>query len=95
MLRLIALIFAIPPLYILYAAAQSYYNAWQYNRKAAARGCKPAPLRPYKYPGGLDMIKRVFEADKRHQIPNEFEHLFFDEMAGKSTFRQYFFGSLM
>lgn len=95
MLYLFALIFAVPPLYILSAAIRSYYNAWQYNRKAAARGCKPAPLRPYKYPGGVDMIMRVFDADKRHQIPNEFEKIFFDEMKGRPTFRQYFFGNLM
>jgi len=73
MLHLIALVFAIPPLYILYAVIQSYYNAWQYNRKAAARGCKPAHLRPYKYPGGFDMIARIFDADKRHQILNFLE----------------------
>jgi len=94
MLHLIAFVFALPPLYILYAAALSYYNAWQYDRKAAARGCKPAALRPYKYPAGIDMIMRIMNADKRHQIPNEFETLVFDDMAGKSTFRQYLFGQL-
>lgn len=95
MLHLFALAFAVPLFYIIYAAVLSYYNAWQYNRKAAARGCKPAALRPYKYPAGIDMIMRVMDADKRHQIPNEFEGLFFDEMVGKSTFRQYLFGTLM
>jgi len=95
MLHLIALVFAIPFLYVLYVAVLSYYNAWQYNRKAAARACKPAALRPYKYPAGIDMIMRVMDADKRHQIPNEFERLFFDELAGKSTLRMYLFGTLM
>ena len=95
MLYLIACVFALPPLYVLYVAALSYYNAWQYKGKAATRGCKPAALRPYKYPGGIDMLKRVFEADRRHQIPNDFEKLFFDDMKGKSTFRQYIFGTLV
>lgn len=95
MLHLVALVFAVPLVYIIYAAIVSYYNAWQYNRKAAARGCKPVALRPYKYPGGFDMIVRVFDADKRHQIPNEFEKIFLEDMKGKPTFRQYFFGSLM
>lgn len=95
MFQLVAWGFAVPLIYILYAAVSSYYNAWQYNRKAAAWGCKPPAVRPYKYPGGIDMIMRVIDADKRHQIPNFFEGLFFDEMAEKSTFRQYLFGDMM
>lgn len=95
MFPIIALILAILPLFILYATLNSYYQAWQYNRKAAKRGCKPAALRPYKIPGGIDQISRIFEADKRHQVPNEFEKIFLQDMAGKDTIRIYFFGKLL
>lgn len=93
--RLIACVFVLPPLLILYLVLRSYYNAWVYNRKAAARGCKPAALRPYKYYGGVDMIIRAFAADKEHTLPTMFNEICFKEMAGIRTFRQYFFGDLL
>lgn len=94
MLRQIAYLLASLPLYILYLVLRSYYKAWQYNRKAAARGCKPAVLRPYKYSGGIDMIQMAFAFDTKHQLPNMFEQIVFQHMSGKTTFRQYFFGDL-
>ncbi|KAJ9659639.1 hypothetical protein H2198_003053 [Neophaeococcomyces mojaviensis] len=94
MLRLIGLVIFAPVLFVLYAAAKSYYNAWQYDRKAAAMGCKPTHLRPFKYPGGIDMITRIFKADKEHKVPTEFDRIFL-ELGGKTTWRQYFFGQLI
>ncbi|KAK5082186.1 hypothetical protein LTR05_007329 [Lithohypha guttulata] len=95
MVHLVLLLLAAPPVYLLYAFVASYYQAWRYEQTAAAKGCKRAPMRPYKYPGGLDMIARIFQADARHQIPNEFERICFQEMQGKTTFEQYLFGGLV
>lgn len=41
------------------------------------------------------MIVRLFEADKRHQIPNEVEKICFEELSGISTCRQYLLGELV
>ncbi|RMZ90201.1 hypothetical protein DV736_g2558, partial [Chaetothyriales sp. CBS 134916] len=95
MLHIVALVFAVALIYILDVAVVSYFKGWRYNRKAAAWGCKPAALRPHKYPGGLDMIMDAIRADKRHQIPNFFEDLFFNKMKNIDTFRQYIFGDLI
>lgn len=95
MLRFIGLALLALPLYILYATALSYYKAWQYGRKAAARGCKIPPTRPYKYPGGLDLIARVSKADQAHTIPTYFEDINFKELPGVTTHRAYIFGDLL
>ncbi|RMD42597.1 hypothetical protein DV735_g2558, partial [Chaetothyriales sp. CBS 134920] len=95
MASIVALVFSIPLIYILYSVLHSYFKQWQYNRKAAALGCELPPLRPYKYPGGLDIILELIKADKRHQIPNFVFTVFANKMNGIDTFRQYLFGDLV
>lgn len=95
MLYLIFLTLASLPLFVLYIILRSYYRAWQYDRKAAALGCKPPPVRPYKYPLGIDMVRRAFAADNRNQFPNLMEEICFRDMSGKMTFRQYFLGEMV
>lgn len=95
MLYLIPLAVAAVPSFILYLIIRSYYDAWQYSRKAAAWGCKPSAVRPHTWPLGLDIVKRAFDADAKNQLPNLMEQICFVDMAGAKTFRQYFFGSLV
>lgn len=95
MIRVILAVLALPLGFIAYSYIRSYYKAWQYVRKASKFGASPPADRTYKYPGGLDMVKRVFDADMRHTIPTEFERIAFEEMANSPTWRTYFFGDLL
>lgn len=95
MLYWIVLALALVPSYVLYIIIRSYYRAWQYDRKAAAWGCKPPPVRPYKYPLGIDIVRAAFAADNANQMPNFMEKICFQVMGGKMTFRQYFLGELV
>lgn len=92
---LLAFVLALLPSFVLYLTIRSYHRQWQYKRRSAAQGCKLPPVRPYKYPGGIDMIQRLFDADYRHQIPNEIEKICFQDMRGITTFRQYVFGEMI
>lgn len=86
---------SLPFVYIIYGYIRSYYRAWQYARKSVEFGTGKPADRTYKYPGGLDMIMRVFDADKHHTLPTEFERITLDEMLNHPTWRTYFFGDLL
>lgn len=81
----------LPILAIIYKGIASYIKCYYDDRKAFARGCELAHNRYYKYPAGIDLVTRMFEADKRNQVPNEFEKIF-EEMPTATTMQQFFFG---
>lgn len=63
-----------------------------HSRRARQWGCKPAVIRPYRLPFGLDILKRYTDAAASFELQNDDVRIF-EEMACRGTWNQQICGS--
>ena len=80
--------------YTLYSLVSSFVSNRQHARRAKELGCLPPPLRPYKYPLGIDTTRAVIQADKNHTVPSHFFEIYHD-VGEKATWFQNALGTMM
>ena len=63
-----------------------------HSRRARQWGCKPAFIRPYRLPFGMDILKRYIVAANKHELQND-DMLLFQELGLRGTWNQQVFGT--
>lgn len=61
-------------------------------RSAHTRGCKPAPIRPYRYPFAIDILQRSIKAERENNTQND-DWAIYEEMGRRSTWHQQILGN--
>jgi hypothetical protein len=68
------------------AGVNAFWASRRHARQARVRGCRACPSFPTKYPGGIDVLVRLAQADQRDRIPQETRTL--HQEGGRPTYRQ-------
>ena len=78
--------------FLIYTTVNAVLTRRRHARQAARLGCKPINERPYNWPLGLDLLWRLMEADKRQEVPDEFNAI--HKEMGVDTWSQYLLGGV-
>ncbi|OKL62608.1 Cytochrome P450 52A13 [Talaromyces atroroseus] len=66
------------------------YNYFRHRANARRLNCRPPHTKHYKWPFGIDGIRRLEQADKRDMVCDEFFTIYKEE--GAATFQHWLFG---
>lgn len=70
---------------------RTIYHRISHARQAQAWGCKPAPVRPYRYPLAIDVLQRYMRAEDEKNTQND-DFALYEEMGRCSTWQQQVLG---
>ncbi len=78
-------------LVLIYAGYTLWQDFW-HRRRAHQLGCKPAALRPYRWPFAIDILKRYLDQAKQHNSQTD-DLVLYEELGARPTWYQNVLGN--
>lgn len=69
-----------------------FYQRISHARVAKSLGCKPAVVRPYRYPFAIDLLLRISKAESLNNTQND-DLAVWEEMSRRATWQQQLLGN--